>query len=157
MTQIAPPILYERVVCTGVFDLFHVGHLRYLQFARAQGSHLTVAVTRDALCAQRKGKPPVICEDFRLEIVRGLGWVDRAEFMPSSLELTEEAASWISAWNADAMVVGEEWRGTPRWDRLTPLLAQRGISVIFAPRTEEISTTEIVERVLLRQAQIARG
>lgn len=142
----------KRVLATGVFDLFHVGHLRFLQYARLQGAHLTVAVTPDALCAQRKGKWPVIHEGQRLEIIRGLGWVERAEYMPGSLELTEAAAAWIAQWNIDHVVVGGEWEGTPRWQRLTPLLAAQGIRVSFAPHTQGISSTDIVERVQARRA-----
>lgn len=139
-----------RVLSTGVFDLFHVGHLRYLQYARQQGSHLTVAVTPDALCHERKGKWPVIPETQRLEIIQGLGWVDRVEYMPSSLELTDIAADWMTQWSIDQVVVGGEWEGTPRWQRLTPLLAERGIRVSFAPHTQEISSTEIVRLIQSR-------
>lgn len=141
----------SRILSTGVFDLFHVGHLRYLQYARRQGAHLTVAVTPNALCRERKGKWPVIDEVQRLEIIRGLGWVDRAEYMPSSLELTEVAAAWIADWNIDQVVVGGEWEGAPRWQRLTPMLAERGIRVSFAPHTQGISSTEIVNRMLARR------
>lgn len=144
----------KRILATGVFDLFHVGHLRYLQYARRQGTHLTVAVTPDVLCFERKGKWPVIGEAQRLEIIRGLGWVDRAEYMPSSLERTEVAADWIAAWAIDQIVVGGEWEGTPRWQRLIPLLAMRGVAVSFAPHTEGISSTDIVRRV---QAKGAAG
>ena len=140
----------SRILSTGVFDLFHVGHLRYLQYARRQGTHLTVAVTPDALCRERKGKWPVIDEAQRLEIIRGLGWVGRAEYMPSSLELTEVAAAWITDWNIDHVVVGGEWESTPRWQRLTVALAKRGIGVSFAPHTQGISSTEIVKRMLAR-------
>lgn len=142
----------KRVLATGVFDLFHVGHLRFLQYARLQGDYLKVAVTPDALCAQRKGKWPVIDEAQRLEIIRGLGWVDWAEYMPSSLELTDVAAAWITEWGIDHVVVGGEWEGTPRWQRLTPALAARGIGVSFAPHTQGISSTEIVRRMLARGA-----
>lgn len=143
----------SRILCTGVFDLFHIGHLRYLQYARRQGKRLTVAVTPDAVCAERKGKWPIIHETQRLEIIRGLGWVDRAEYMPSSLELTEVAAAWIADWNIDQVVVGGEWEGSPRWQRLTAALAERGIAVSFAPHTQGISSTEIVNRVLQRTGE----
>ena len=142
----------SRVLSTGVFDLFHIGHLRYLQYARRQGTHLTVAVTTDALCREFKGKRPVIDEVHRLEIIRGLGWVDRVEYMPGSLELTDSAAAWITDWNIDHVVVGGDWKNTPRWRRLTHALAERGISVGFAPRTIGISSTEIMARVLERAA-----
>ncbi len=137
----------HRILATGVFDVFHVGHLRFLQYARQQGTHLTVAVTPDALCFERKGKWPVIAESQRLEIIRGLGWVDRAEYMPSSLELTEVAADWITAWGVDQVVVGGEWAGTPRWQRLASRLVERGTGVVFAPHTQGISSTEIRARL----------
>lgn len=141
-----------RILAAGVFDLFHIGHLRYLQYARQQGTHLTVAVTPDALCAERKGKWTIINEVQRLEIIRGLGWVDHAEYMPSSMELTEVAAHWISAWGIHHVVVGGEWAGTPRWQRLIPALAERDITVAFAPHTQGISSTEIVRRVMSRKS-----
>lgn len=137
----------ERVLCTGVFDLFHIGHLRYLQYARQQGSHLTVAVASDALCHARKGKWPVVHEAQRLEIIRGLGWVDRTEYVPSSLDVTDMATAWIVEWGIDHVVVGGEWQGTARWQRLISSLALRGVSVCFAPHTEGISSTEIVARI----------
>jgi len=140
----------SKVLSTGVFDLFHVGHLRYLQYARQQGTHLTVAVTPDALCAQRKGKWPVIHEAQRLEIIRGLGWVDHAEYMPSSLEADRCGGRWIAEWDIDHVVVGGEWEGTPRWQRLTPALAAQGITVSFSPHTLGISSSEIVQRILQR-------
>lgn len=136
-----------RVLAIGVFDLFHVGHLRYLQYARRQGNHLMVAVTPDALCRERKGKWPAIEEAQRLEIVRGLGWVDEVRLIPASLELTAAAAQWIAAWGTQQVVVGGEWQGSPRWQRLTPALAEQGISVAFAPHTPAISSSEIVRRI----------
>ena len=140
----------KRILATGVFDLFHVGHLRYLQYARQQGARLTVGVAPDALCLARKGKQPVIDESQRLEIVQGLGCVDDARYMPGSLELTPEAAAWISAWDIDLVVTGAEWQGSPRWQRLSAALAERGIGVIFAPHTPGISSSAIVQRIQQR-------
>ena len=140
----------KRILATGVFDLFHAGHLRYLQYARQQGTRLTVAVAPDALCLASKGKQPVIDESQRLEIVQGLGCVDDARYMSGSLELTQEAAVWISAWGIDLVVTGAEWQGSPRWQRLSAALAERGIGVIFAPHTPGISSTAIVQRIQQR-------
>lgn len=140
-----------RILATGVFDLFHIGHLRYLQYARQQGAHLSVAVTPDQLCALRKGKWPIIPEAQRLEIILGLGWVDRANYMPGSLEDTDRAATWIADWNIDRVVVGGEWEGTTRWQRLIPALAQQGISVCFAPHTLGVSSTLIRARLIADQ------
>ena len=137
----------RRVLAIGVFDLFHVGHLRYLQQARVQGHHLTVGVTPDAVCLAVKGKSPVIPETQRLEIVRAIGWVDDVRLLPTSTEDTIAAAAWIGEWGIDHVVVGNAWFGTPRWARLLPLLADRGITVEFVPQTEGISTSDIVARI----------
>lgn len=139
--------LSRRVLALGVFDLFHVGHLRYLQYARTQGTHLTVAVTPDAVCQAVKGKWPVIPEAQRLEMVRGLGWVDHAALQPCSTEDTLAAAEWIAAWGVEHVVAGGGWAGSLRWQRLVPALAERGVGVGFAPATEGISTTGIVARI----------
>lgn len=141
---------YRHVLAIGVFDLFHVGHLRYLQYARAQGHHLSVAVTPDAIGLAVKGKYPVIPEDQRMEIIRGLGWVDVVRLLPASTDQTQAAAEWIQDWGIDHVVAGGGWSGSPRWARLIPALAARGISVGFAPHTEHISTTQIIASIRQR-------
>lgn len=138
---------HRRVLAIGVFDLFHIGHLRYLQYARVQGGHLTVGVTPDVVTLAVKGKQPVIPETQRLEIIRGLGWVDQAVLQPTSTEDTVAAAQWIAAWGIDHVVAGGGWAGSLRWQRLIPALALREVTVSFAPATEGISTTEIIARV----------
>jgi glycerol-3-phosphate cytidylyltransferase len=138
---------YDRGLALGVFDLFHVGHLRYLQFARRRCRRLIVAVASDAIGATVKGKKPVIPEAQRLELIRGLDFVDEANLVPSSTEYAETAAIWISEWGIDHVISGGGWEGSDRWRRLTPLLAAQGISVEFAPETEGISTTQILESI----------
>lgn len=139
-----------RALAIGVFDLFHVGHLRYLQHARSRAGHLSVAVTPDAVCAEVKGRCPVIPEDQRLELVRGLGWVDFSALQPCSTEHAEEAAEWIAAWRIERVVAGGGWSGSPRWARLMPKLVARGIEVEFAPHTEGVSTTELIAQIAER-------
>jgi len=69
------------VLATGVFDLLHLGHLRFLQESKRKGglgSNLVVVVARDKTVFRRKGKGPVIPEDQRRELVGALRAVDRA-------------------------------------------------------------------------------
>jgi len=69
------------VLATGVFDLLHLGHLRFLQESKRKGgpgSKLVVVVARDKTVFRRKGKGPVIPEDQRRELVGALRAVDRA-------------------------------------------------------------------------------
>ncbi|WP_454724826.1 MULTISPECIES: adenylyltransferase/cytidyltransferase family protein [Cupriavidus] len=140
--------LAARGLAVGVFDLFHVGHLRYLQYARARCQALVAAVTRDATVQATKQRVPAMPEAERLEIVRGLGWVDEALLQPDSLENTESAVRWLAALGVDHVFIGEDWRGSARWARLAPRLAALGIGLSWTPRTEEVSTTELRQRIL---------
>jgi len=71
----------KTVLATGVFDLLHLGHLRFLEESKRRGgprSRLVVVVARDKTVFRRKGKGPVIPEDQRRELVAALRVVDRA-------------------------------------------------------------------------------
>jgi glycerol-3-phosphate cytidylyltransferase len=138
---------HKSVLALGVFDLFHIGHLRYLQYARSQGQQLSVAISTDAIVRSVKSKQCIIPEGQRAEIIRGLGWVDVVRLQPCSSEKTHEAAQWMQAWGIDHVVSGGGWQGSERWNRLIPALAERGISVSFAPQTDAISTTQIIAAI----------
>jgi len=74
-----PPI--KTVLATGVFDLLHIGHLRFLEESKKKGgpgSKLVVVIARDKTVFRRKGKGPVVPEDQRRELVAALKVVDRA-------------------------------------------------------------------------------
>ena len=131
----------------GVFDLFHVGHLRYLQEARALGCHLTVGVATDAISVTSKGKRPVVPENDRLQIVSALKCVDTARLLPSTTIETESALGWIREWGITLVRVGRSWEGSERWGRLAPLLAAHGIAVSFAPETPDLSTTRLIRTI----------
>ena len=71
----------KTVLATGVFDLLHIGHLRFLEESKKRGgpgSRLVVVIARDKTVFQRKGKGPVVSEDQRRELVASLRVVDRA-------------------------------------------------------------------------------
>jgi len=139
-----------RVLAIGVFDLFHVGHLRYLQAARALGGHLTVGVATDAISMASKGKRPIISESDRLEIVSALSCVDSAQLLPSTTMETERALAWIAEWRIGVIRVGASWQGSERWAKLTPLLAERGVCVSFAPESPDVSTTGLIQSIQRR-------
>ena len=69
------------MLATGVFDLLHLGHLRFLEESKRKGgprSRLVVVVARDRTVFRRKGKGPIVPEDQRRELVGALRVVDRA-------------------------------------------------------------------------------
>jgi glycerol-3-phosphate cytidylyltransferase len=142
------PSLAARGLAVGVFDLFHVGHLRYLQFIRARCRTLVVVVAPDALVLAKKGHAPAVPEAERLEIVRGLGWVDEVLPMWASMDDTESTERCLTALAIDHVFIGEDWRGSARWQRLAPRLAALGIGLTWTPRAPEVSTSALRERIL---------
>jgi len=69
------------VLATGVFDLLHIGHLRFLEESKKKGgagSKIVVVIARDKTVFRRKGRGPVVPEDQRRELVAALRVVDRA-------------------------------------------------------------------------------
>jgi len=71
----------KTVLATGVFDLLHLGHLRFLEESKKTGgphSKLVVVVARDKTVRRRKGRGPIVPEDQRRELVAALRVVDRA-------------------------------------------------------------------------------
>jgi glycerol-3-phosphate cytidylyltransferase len=126
----------KRIITFGTFDVFHRGHLRLLERARALGDHLTVGVSTDALNVAKKGRLPVYSEADRKAIVAALRCVD-AVFDEHSLEAK---ADYIRAQRADMLVMGDDWAG--RFDEFKALCA-----VVYLPRTPSISTTAVIEKI----------
>jgi cytidyltransferase-like protein len=127
----------------GAFDLFHVGHLRFLEAAKKHCDVLFVGVGGDRICSKSKNKTPVLDENQRMEILQGLRCVNEVCLFDVGLDNTLEAAEWIARWGVDKVFVGQEWCGGPRWSLLVPLLSAKGIQVVWLPRTEGVSTTQI--------------
>jgi glycerol-3-phosphate cytidylyltransferase len=123
-----------KVITFGTFDLFHVGHLRILERARALGDSLCVGVSSDELNMSKKGKLPVCQLEDRLAIVRALRCVDEV-FVEHDLALKGQ---YIQEQAADIMVMGEDWKG--RFDDMNEYC-----KVVYLERTPSISTTAILE------------
>ncbi len=124
------------VITFGTFDLLHVGHVRLLERAARLGDRLIVGVSSDALNFRKKSKMPVFCQEDRMEIVNALRCVDEV-FLEESLEQKRE---YVLRYQARILVMGDDWKG--RFDELDDVC-----TVEYLPRTEGISTTEIVATV----------
>ncbi len=122
----------------GAFDLFHVGHLNLLRHARMQCDFLIAGVVADELLVEAKGRPPVIPLAERLEIVRSIKYVDEAiaEVLPSKVE------TWQSH-PFDVFFKGDDWRGTPKGQRLEQDFAAVGVDVVYFPYTMHTSSTAL--------------
>ena len=103
---------YKIGYTTGVYDMFHIGHLNILKRAKAQCDKLIVGVTTDELCYKRKQKYPVINQDDRMEIVRSIRYVDE---VVSQEDMDKLEA--VKKYHADVVFVGSDWQGTPAWNQ----------------------------------------
>jgi choline-phosphate cytidylyltransferase len=126
----------KTVVTFGTFDIFHVGHLRLLEKARAMGTHLIVGVSTDKLNFDKKGRYPVYSEDERKEIILSLKCVDSI-FDEVSLEQKSE---YLERYSADILVMGDDWEG--KFD-----IYREICEVVYFQRTPAISTTEVIEKI----------
>ena len=133
---------YKIGYTTGVYDMFHIGHLNVLQRAKAQCDYLIVGVTTDALCYQRKKKYPIICEEDRMAIVRELRCVDQV--VPQE-DMNKLAA--VKKYHADAVFVGSDWKGTDAWNRYEKEFAEVGCTVVYLDHTDGISSTILRDRL----------
>jgi len=127
---------------TGVFDLFHVGHLNLLKKAKDLCDHLIVGVTTDALVAY-KNKRAVIPFDERIEIVRSIRHVDAV--------VPQESMDKMEAWRKhhfDVMFVGDDWKNTPKWKNFETQFEEIGVKIIYFPYTKGTSST-LINQVLL--------
>ncbi|MBN2668404.1 MAG: adenylyltransferase/cytidyltransferase family protein [Bacteroidales bacterium] len=124
---------------TGVFDLFHVGHLNILRNAKTFCDKLIVGVTTDEL-VEYKNKKVVIPYEERIEIVRNIKYVDVAvpQYTMDKFEAWER-------YKFDMMFVGDDWFRTEKWDELDKQFKNLGVKIIYFPYTQGTSSTLINE------------
>lgn len=122
---------------TGVYDLFHIGHLNLLKNAKGMCDKLIVGVTVDELVAY-KGKKSLIPFEDRIELVRSCRYVDAA--VPQ-YDMDKLAA--CKKLGASFLFVGDDWYGTEKWKAYEEEFAKEGIKIIYFPYTKGISSTQI--------------
>ena len=125
---------------TGVFDLFHIGHLNVLKRAKLECDYLIVGVSTDELCMEAKNKKPVIPFQERMEIVEAIKFVD--EVVPQVNYDKEEA------WNNlkfDKMFVGDDWKGTDKWNKLEEDFKKLNVEIQYFSYTSHTSSTKLRE------------
>lgn len=127
---------------TGVFDLFHIGHLNILKRAKAQCDYLIVGVTTDEEVERVKNKVPVICYDERKKIVESIKYVDQV--------VPEDNVDKIKSWEEldfDVIFKGSDWKGSVQWNTYEDFFNPRGVEVVYFPYTSGTSSTKM-RRVL---------
>lgn len=124
---------------TGVYDLFHIGHLNLLKNAKGLCDKLVVGVTVDELVAY-KGKQSMIPFEDRIEIVRSIKYVDAA--VPQ-YDMDKLAA--CKKLGAKILFVGDDWYGTDKWKEYEKQFEAEGIKIVYFPYTKGVSSTKINE------------
>lgn len=128
---------------TGVFDLFHIGHLNILKTAFSRCDFLIVGVTTDELCNEVKGITPIIPLEERLEILKSIKYVSKV--------VTQSSMDKLIAWNQykfDIVFVGDDWKGTKKWDKIENDFSKVNVSIDYLPYTKHTSSTNL--RQILR-------
>jgi glycerol-3-phosphate cytidylyltransferase len=125
-----------RVLTFGTFDLLHIGHINILKRAREFGDVLIVGVSSDKLNFSKKQIYPVYNEKDRMSIIKSIRYVDEV-FLEESLDLKRE---YILKYKADVLVMGNDWEG--KFDEFSDIC-----KVVYLPRTEDISTTEVKTKI----------
>ena len=127
---------YRIGYTSGVYDMFHVGHLNLLRNAKSYCDRLVVGVSTDELVKSYKNKIPVISHKDRMDIVSAIRYVDS---VVPQVDMDKLAS--VRSVHADVVFVGSDWKGTSKWNEIEELLKTNGIDVIYLPYTNGISST----------------
>lgn len=123
---------------TGVYDMFHIGHLNIIKRAKEQCDYLIVGVSTDELVQHDKGKTPVIPYEERAAIVEAIKYVDKV--------VPQENKNKYEAWEKykfNKMFVGSDWQGTPQWKKFEEQFEPIGVQIVYLPHTDGISSTQL--------------
>ncbi len=133
---------YKVGYVTGVFDMFHIGHLNIIRRAKEQCEYLIVGVSTDELVQSYKSKTPIIPFEERCEIVRAIRYVDEV--------VTQTSLDKFEAWKKlkfNAFFVGDDWKGTPKYIELEKQFAEVGVDLVYFPYTQGISSTVLRKKI----------
>lgn len=134
---------YKIGYTTGVFDLFHIGHLNILRNAKEQCEFLVVGVSTDELVIEYKNRIPIIPFQERKAIIEAIKYVD--------LVVPQTNMDKISAckdFNVDVVFHGDDWKGSALYTEIEKMLHDSDVDMVFLPHTEGTSST-ILSQILI--------
>lgn len=127
---------------TGVYDMFHIGHLNILRRAKEMCETLIVGVTTDDLCYRRKQKFPIINQEERKAIVEAIRYVDKVVYQTDMEKIRP-----VMELGAEAVFVGSDWKGTDAWIQYEKDFANVGCSVVYLDHTDGISSSLLRKKI----------
>ena len=139
----------KTVITHGTFDLFHYGHFLLLKRAKELGDYLIVGVSSD-MFGLSKGKQTILPEELRVEMIKGLRFVDKVILEHSM----EQKIYDVLKYNVDVFVLGDDYKDIfPKMPEYEPV--KEHADVVFLPRTPDISSSNLKEK-LLRQLSMKK-
>lgn len=131
---------YKVGYTTGVFDLFHIGHLNILKKAKEQCEYLIVGVSTDENVLSYKKKTPVIPFEERIAIVEALKYVDEA--------VPQTHMDKFKAWEKikfEAIFHGDDWKGSAMYSEIEHKFSEVGVDMVYFPYTQGTSSTILAD------------
>jgi len=133
---------YKIGYTTGVYDMFHIGHLNLLRRAKERCDYLIVGVSTDECVEEYKHKTPIIPYDQRAAIVAAIKYVD--EVVPQT---TMDKLKFLKSRHFDVMFHGDEWKGTELYNKYENEFAKYGAKIEYLAHTEGISSSALREKI----------
>lgn len=127
---------------TGVYDMFHIGHLNILQRAKEKCDYLIVGVTTDECVESYKHKTPIIPFEQRFAIIAAIKYVDEVVAQTSMDKL-----EFLKSRHFDIMFHGDEWKGTELYNRYEQEFSKYGARIEYLTHTDGISSTKLREKI----------
>lgn len=127
---------------TGVYDMFHIGHLNILRRAKEKCDYLIVGVSTDECVESYKHHTPVIPYEQRAAIVEAIKYVD--EVVPQT---TMDKLEFLKHRHFDVMFHGDEWKGTELYNKYEKEFALYGARIEYLSHTDGISSTMLREKI----------
>ena len=133
---------YNIGYTTGVYDMFHIGHLNIIRRAKEQCEYLIVGVSTDECVQSYKNKTPIIPYDERAAIVQAIRYVD--EVVPQT---SMDKLEFFKKRHFDVMFHGDEWKGTELYNKYEEEFAKYGAKIEYLTHTDGISSTILREKL----------
>lgn len=133
---------YKVGYTTGVFDLFHIGHLNILRRAKEQCEYLIVGVSTDELVQTYKDKTPIVPFEERIAIIEAIRYVDKV-VPQTNMDKTE---AW-QKFRFNAVFHGDDWKGSSMYNEIEGKMRELGVEMVFLPHTDGTSSTLIANKL----------
>lgn len=157
---------YHRGYYTGAFDMFHYGHLLGIQNALSFCDQLIVAVSTDEVIQDYKHRDPVIPFEQRLAIVSAIKGVTLAipqwdlydKMGPATqlgCDVIFSSSEYMRSEYEGKEMTAKQQAGVERWEQFEAQAKEEGIDVLYLPRTDGVSSTDIKERIVEQFAERA--